>query len=331
MRMGLIISEVESQKQKLQKHDASDSNASAEAPSASDGEEEKTEVEAEPKQVASGSTPQPEVPEEATEAGASVEVPEEVEAFVRYRYEEGLGHDDAARKAKLSGYKYEKYKNWIKEKGEAILKKKEKREEEIEKLRKRAEEADKRLKEAGITNEKPSEEKSKLIKEIERLEGEFTEVKRFAQRVLGWPTADTVKKEEKEKVEEEKKGEVPAEGVKEVRVVPWKLVEYPDGRKETQFVLAPEQYSAIKQTDMMTDTLMPDMMGELKGIRKDLSSIGTRIFTLLEGAILPRLRKGSYFPIPVTSRTREEREKELESYEKRIKISEEKEEKKEKK
>jgi len=330
---------LESQKEKLQKSDTSDSGTSAEVPSTSDGEVPTSEVEVEPKEGTSGSTPQPEVAEvptsevtsEVTEVPTSGEVPEEVEAFVRYRYEEGLGHDDAARKAKLSGYKYEKYKNWIKEKGEAILKKKEKREEEIEKLRKRAEEADKRLKEAGITNEKPSEEKSKLIKEIERLEGEFTEVKRFAQRVLGWPTADTVKKEEKEKVEEEKKGEVPAEGVKEVRVVPWKLVEYPDGRKETQFVLAPEQYSAIKQTDMMTDTLMPDMMGELKGIRKDLSSIGTRIFTLLEGAILPRLRKGSYFPIPVTSRTREEREKELESYEKRIKISEEKEEKKEKK
>jgi hypothetical protein len=100
-----------------------------------------------------------------------------------------------------------------------------------------------------------------------------------------------------EKAEEKKPEEKPGEKAEERRgdypgmLVPIRKVRYPDGRVEVQFSLGPEHYRAVRQTDMAVDKLVPELIGEVKATRSDISSIGNRIFTLLENYWAPQLKK----------------------------------------
>jgi len=144
----------------------------------------------------------------------------------------------------------------------------------------------------------------------ETLEEQGTKIDEVKQTVAETPklVADQVR----ETVEKTSRGAVYIGRVK-------KEVKKPDGTVEFEYDLHPSDVGTVKQASAMYDKVLPEMTREVRTMRQEVSSLGTRALTILERLLVPRLSKGGYYS-PVTKRTVEEREKELESYEKRIPI-----------
>jgi hypothetical protein len=333
----------EAQKQNQQKQNASEAPASesisereeriAEAEKRLEEREktgEKTEAQKPPSASAASEVQKPEVREEKVEAQVQrVEVeekpPEKVERFIELRLK-GLGYREAVRASGLSGYMWDKWKGYIiKRLREAGLKEAESEEERIRKEAKKAEETIEKIV-GGI----PEEEKTEEMKTLDRLAANVEYARRIIPRIAygyAYGEGKPVEKSEAPKVEEkkpeEKLEEKPREEGREgyPMLIPVKEIRYPDGKVEIQYTLGPEHYRVVRQTDMAVDKLVPELIGEIKETRKDISSIGNRLFTLIENYWGPQLKKiqpWTYFPIPITARTPAERERELAAYERQI-------------
>jgi len=329
----------EAQKQNQQKQNASEASASegisereqriAEAEKRLE-ETEKAEAQ-KPTEASVASEPQKlELEERKAEAEKPEEKPpEKVERFIELRLK-GLGYREAVRASGLSGYMWDKWKGYIvKRLEEAGLKE---AESEEERLRKEAKGAEKTIE--RIVGEIPEEEKTEEMKTLDRLAANVEYARRIIPRIAypyGYGEGKPVEKpeapkaEEKaaKKAEEEKPEEKPKEEKPEgyPMLIPIKEIRHPDGKVEIQYTLGPEHYRVVRQTDMAVDRVVPELINEVKETRRDISSIGNRIFTLIENYWGPQLKKiqpWTYFPIPISQRTPAERERELAMYERQI-------------
>jgi chemotaxis protein histidine kinase CheA len=269
-------------------------------------------------------TPTGMVEAEKTETPTGVEKPPEaVERFIELRLK-GLSVREALRASKLSGYMYTRWRDYIdKRLEEAGLKKTRK---DVEDIKRGVDEAERIIKETvGDISEG---ERTERMKVIDQLAAEVEHARRLLPKIAYGFTepkpeeAKAEKKAEAEEKPEEAKAEKPKAVEKsEPMLIPIKEIRHPDGRVEIQFSLGPDYYRVVRQTDLTVEKLVPELIGEVKETRRDISNIGNRLFTLIENYWGPQLKKiqpWTYFPIPITQRSPLERERELEEYERRL-------------
>ena len=93
-------------------------------------------------------------------------------------------------------------------------------------------------------------------------------------------------------------------------------VKHPDGT-EIEYDYAPRDYATVKQADMMCDRAIPSAISELKGLRSDLTMFASRLLGLIETNLSHEIKKVPGF-FAARRRTKEEREKELEKIDRRL-------------
>jgi hypothetical protein len=202
-----------------------------------------------------------------------------------------------------------------------------KAEKNLKDMKRGVEEAEEVIKRA--VGEVPEGERTECMEVMDQLVAEVEHARRILPKIAyGFIEPKVAEKTEAAKVEEkvmkkpeEKAGERPREVKPEPMLVPVKEIRYPDGMVGVQYSLGPDYYKTVRQTDAVVDRIAPVIVEELRGVRSDVSSMGNRLLTLMENYWGPQLKKvqpWSYFPIPITQRTTEQRERELEAYEKQI-------------
>jgi hypothetical protein len=93
------------------------------------------------------------------------------------------------------------------------------------------------------------------------------------------------------------------------------------GDREEEYGLLPKDSVQVMQAKTMTKKVIPEILGELKGIRSDLSSLGNRFLSVVETYLVPKISKlhpALESSLPITLRTPEQRERELAELEKRV-------------
>jgi myosin heavy subunit len=93
------------------------------------------------------------------------------------------------------------------------------------------------------------------------------------------------------------------------------------GDREEEYGLLPKDSVQVMQAKTMTKKVIPEILGELKGIRSDLSSLGNRFLSVVETYLVPKISKlhpALESSLPITLRTPEQRERELAELEKKV-------------
>ncbi|RLG59492.1 hypothetical protein DRN86_04170, partial [Candidatus Geothermarchaeota archaeon] len=225
---------------------------------------------------------------------------------------------------------------------------------QVEAIKKESESAQERiqkeLQEAGVGGGAPSEVKGRykeLLEEIRSMKTVLDELAKYAvpptppsprppsPSAPSAPSTQQVLQPEIAKLRE--KLESLEKNIMQYIAAPYtgrikKYVVYPDGRVDIEYDYHPNDEAKIigvktmadarkKQVDAMVDKVLPEVISELKETRKDISSIGERLLTILETYIvpkLPRLHPALESTLPVTWRTPEQREQELRRLEERL-------------
>jgi hypothetical protein len=116
-----------------------------------------------------------------------------------------------------------------------------------------------------------------------------------------------------------------------------KRVTRPDGTVE-EYEYLPEDQIKIKvysteaeakkkQVDALTDKVLPEILSEIKATRADITRLGERLLSIMETYIVPKLHRlhpALESMLPITVRTPEQRERELEEIERRVEAKSEK-------
>jgi hypothetical protein len=220
---------------------------------------------------------------------------------------------------------------------------------ELEKLQREGEAAIERIgKELesikGRGGEKEEEEESHIIKELKRYRKTLEQAARIAQLPGITPTSSTPQAQGDStllnylisigKAVEELSKKV--EEGREYRGM-LKRVTRPDGTVE-EYEYLPEDQIKIKvysteaeakkkQVDALTDKVLPEILSEIKATRADIARLGERFLSILETYVVPKLHRlhpALESMLPITVRTPEQRERELEEIERRVEAKPEK-------